>query len=231
MPSKSKRRREHDKLTQAWFDLNRANHAAQDAARQRASQSRLVQETDGTQLLYHKVQSHTIAGPGRVTMQTDYACSQDDSIPTSLQVPSQIQEPEFSFDDNFDTAEYTIYDEHIADTTGEPAKQNRTVGVSCLKYSLSYCTNTACQDNPLSVWVRERENFLLELLRLDGRGDFIFDQVCEGHDGCQGHPDYRCRDCFGTALYCKGCMLARHQESPLHRLQVCLFVQSCDFIA
>ncbi|KAG2095153.1 hypothetical protein BD769DRAFT_1655416 [Suillus cothurnatus] len=118
-------------------------------------------------------------------MQTDYACSQDDSIPTSLQVPSQIQEPEFSFDDNFDTAEYTIYDEHIADTTGEPTKQNRTVG----------------------------------LLRLDGRGDFIFDQVCEGHDGCQGHPDYQCRDCFGTALYCKGCMLARHQESPLHRLQ------------
>ncbi|KAG1860956.1 hypothetical protein F4604DRAFT_1882528 [Suillus subluteus] len=115
-------------------------------------------------------------------MQTNYACSQDDSIPTSLQVPSQIQEPEFSFDDNFDTAEYTIYDEHIADTT-------------------------------------EHENFLLELLWLDGRGDFIFDQVCKGHDRCQGHPDYRCRDCFGTALYCKGCMLVRHQESPLHRLQ------------
>jgi len=82
-----------------------------------------------------------------------------DSIPTSLQVPSQIQEPEFSFDDNLDTAEYTIYDEHIADTTGEPAKQNRTVGVSCRTYSLSYCTNTTCQDNPLSVWVRDARTF------------------------------------------------------------------------
>ncbi|KAG1741401.1 hypothetical protein EDD22DRAFT_786709, partial [Suillus occidentalis] len=61
--------------------------------------------------------------------------------------------------------------------------------------------------------------FLLELLRLDGCGDYIFDQVCAGQDGCQGHPEYRCRDCFGTALYCKGCTLARHQESPLHRLQ------------
>jgi len=36
---------------------------------------------------------------------------------------------------------------------------NRTVGVSCRTYSLSYCTNTTCQDNPLSVWVREARTF------------------------------------------------------------------------
>ncbi|KAG1789189.1 uncharacterized protein HD556DRAFT_1433840 [Suillus plorans] len=54
---------------------------------------------------------------------------------------------------------------------------------------------------------------------MDGCGDHIFHQVCEGHDGCQEYPEYQCQDCFGTALYCKGCMLARHQESPLHRLQ------------
>ncbi|KAG1894399.1 uncharacterized protein F5891DRAFT_1130931 [Suillus fuscotomentosus] len=66
---------------------------------------------------------------------------------------------------------------------------------------------------------QKRENFLLELLRLDGHGNYIFDQICKGRDGCQEYPDYRCWDCFGTALYCKGCTLVRHQESPLHRLQ------------
>ncbi|KAG1797171.1 hypothetical protein EV424DRAFT_1592838 [Suillus variegatus] len=136
-------------------------------------------------------------------MQTNYTCSQtNDGIASGLQleVPSQTR-PEFNFDDNLDAA-YTAYDDHIADTTSEPTKRKRTAG-----------------DNPLLLWVPERETFLLELLRLDGRGDYIFDQVCEGRDGCQGYPDYRCRDCFGTALYCKGCTLARHQESPLHRLQ------------
>lgn len=122
-----KRKRERDKLAQAWSDLNQANHAA----RQRASQPRLIEETNSdTHLLYHKVQSHTITGPGRITMQTNYTCSQtNDGIASGLQleVPSQTR-PEFNFDDNLDAA-YTAYDDHIADTTSEPTKRKRTAGV------------------------------------------------------------------------------------------------------
>ncbi|KAG1784887.1 uncharacterized protein HD556DRAFT_1451271 [Suillus plorans] len=115
-----KHKQERDKLTQAWSDLNQANHAA----RQRASQPRLIEETNSdTHLLYHKVQSHTITGPGCIAVQTNYICSQTDaSVPSGLQVPSQTQEPEFSLDDNLDAA-YSVYDDYIADTSCEPKKR------------------------------------------------------------------------------------------------------------
>ncbi|KAG1778278.1 hypothetical protein EV702DRAFT_1026696 [Suillus placidus] len=44
-------------------------------------------------------------------------------------------------------------------------------------------------------------------------------EVCPGSSECNGYPEYRCRDCFGMALYCKDCTVSRHRESPLHRIQ------------
>ncbi|KAG1768260.1 hypothetical protein EV702DRAFT_979562, partial [Suillus placidus] len=61
--------------------------------------------------------------------------------------------------------------------------------------------------------------YLLELLRLEGHGDYMCAEVCPGSSECNGCPEYRCRDCFGTALYCKDCTVSRHRESPLHRIQ------------
>ncbi|KAG1729676.1 uncharacterized protein EDB91DRAFT_1085702 [Suillus paluster] len=108
----------------------------------------------------------------------------------------------FDFNDNEDIA-YVIYNKHVAEMTTEPKKRGHTAA-----------------DNPIGLWLKEREAYLLELLRLEGRGDYMFTEVCLGSSECNGCPEYRCRDCFGTALYCKDCTVSRHRESPLHRIQV-----------
>ncbi|KAG1741398.1 hypothetical protein EDD22DRAFT_851693 [Suillus occidentalis] len=58
--------------------------------------------------------------------------------------------------DNKDAA-YTIYDKHLAKTTMEPKRCRRTAA-----------------DNPIALWLKECETYLLELLQLEGHGDYIF---------------------------------------------------------
>jgi hypothetical protein len=78
------------------------------------------------------------------------------------------------------------------------------------------------------MWVSEQEIFLRELIRLEGRGDSLGQELC---GECNERvPEYRCRDCFGTTLYCKTCTVARHYENPCHRVQVglsCTYSPSC----
>ncbi|KAF7343817.1 CxC2 domain-containing protein [Mycena sanguinolenta] len=32
-------------------------------------------------------------------------------------------------------------------------------------------------------------------------------------------PEFRCRDCFGDVLYCRSCIVQKHGENPLHRIE------------
>jgi len=49
------------------------------------------------------------------------------------------------------------------------------------------------QDHPLLTWIdSDRDLYLQELLRHDGRGDYLYDVVCRN---CQSNtPGFRCRD-------------------------------------
>ncbi|KAG1790947.1 uncharacterized protein HD556DRAFT_1445722 [Suillus plorans] len=199
---RNRRKKELDKLQKQWYDLNREYQAMQQAGRQHAADARLAAETGDNRFLQHKHQSHTIRGPSCLSTSTDYI--------TSISVPSQVT-PNVTdtgsndflsyFNDNEDAA-YTIYDEHMAETMTEPKKRKRTAA-----------------DNPIGLWTKECETYLLELLRLEGRGDYMFAEACPGTSECEGFPEYRCQDCFGVALYCKACTVARHKENPLHRIQ------------
>ncbi|KAJ7303440.1 hypothetical protein DFH08DRAFT_722192 [Mycena albidolilacea] len=76
------------------------------------------------------------------------------------------------------------------------------------------------QDNLHAQWARDdRERFLDELLRHDGRGDYV-EQVLCGRPGC-GRPDptYRCVDCLHGCLYCEDCVQETHQWTPLHHIE------------
>ncbi|KAG0695048.1 hypothetical protein DFH29DRAFT_985048 [Suillus ampliporus] len=71
----------------------------------------------------------------------------------------------------------------------------------------------------MAHWVNEREKYLMELIRLEGCGDYATCEACHGHHECTFEPEYRCKDCFGTELYCKDCMVERHRDNPLHRIE------------
>ncbi|KAJ7886289.1 hypothetical protein B0H13DRAFT_2342938 [Mycena leptocephala] len=75
-------------------------------------------------------------------------------------------------------------------------------------------------DNPNEQWVRlDRENFLDEIIRLDGRGEYINQNEC-ARDGCHATDvRYRCRDCLHPCLYCAQCVVAIHTGMPLHHIE------------
>ncbi|KAJ7893529.1 hypothetical protein B0H13DRAFT_1625179 [Mycena leptocephala] len=75
------------------------------------------------------------------------------------------------------------------------------------------------QDHPLREWVREnREIFLVELLRGEGRGDHWHYSVCPA---CAVSAAlYRCKTCVGgDELLCQGCIVDRHAQSPFHLIE------------
>ncbi|KAF7300905.1 hypothetical protein MKEN_01317000 [Mycena kentingensis (nom. inval.)] len=74
-------------------------------------------------------------------------------------------------------------------------------------------------DDPLATWARDdREAYLAELLRFEGRGAHQY-LLCRE---CGSEPAvFRCRDCLdGGILRCRACFVAAHKYLPFHRPQV-----------
>ncbi|KAG1812886.1 uncharacterized protein BJ212DRAFT_1448064 [Suillus subaureus] len=68
-------------------------------------------------------------------------------------------------------------------------------------------------DNPLLVWLSNHNEYLAEMLRMDGRGDFTSDTCCK----CTSAPTlFHCNDCRNMQLYCRDCTVCNHLQSPTH---------------
>ncbi|KAK7013942.1 CxC2 domain-containing protein [Favolaschia claudopus] len=62
-----------------------------------------------------------------------------------------------------------------------------------------------------------RDEYLLELLRMDGCGD-ASEEHCPT-PGCDATPTIRCTQCFGGLLYCTTCCKDLHSLNPLHIIE------------
>lgn len=75
----------------------------------------------------------------------------------------------------------------------------------------------------MKVWRTFREDYLLQLVRLDGSGGRAGDRcsLC-GEDSSLA--EFRCHDdeCVGIGIVCQSCICASHQHLPLHWVEVCL---------
>ncbi|KAJ7161709.1 hypothetical protein C8R46DRAFT_1284049 [Mycena filopes] len=65
----------------------------------------------------------------------------------------------------------------------------------------------------------DRESFLDELIRHDGRGDYLYQDVCAASNCNAMAPSFRCTDCLYPSLYCKGCLVENHHCMPLHHVE------------
>ncbi|KAG1844094.1 hypothetical protein C8R48DRAFT_750896 [Suillus tomentosus] len=89
----------------------------------------------------------------------------------------------------------------------------------------SLVKRSTASDAPLREWMGYdghagyREEFLLEDLRLEGRGDAgLLACSCGRLDG-SNYPIsslFRCEECFGRDILCQECCLDRHKRLPLH---------------
>ncbi|KAG1722940.1 uncharacterized protein EDB91DRAFT_1240167 [Suillus paluster] len=177
--------RQHDKgLKCRWYVLNAAHQASQ---RQNLSACTVKKPLmhhkrplATTEL--HKHTSHTITGPGRVSMHTEYFLG-----PTvAPSVPAVAPEtPDSPLNDN---------------------GHNESINFDVV-------------DGAYMDYLAEMDEGPKNLLRLDGRGDYVSQDSCQGCAECPLPPLYRCKDCFSTELYCQRCTVEKHHANPLHRIE------------
>jgi hypothetical protein len=101
-------------------------------------------------------------------------------------------------------------------------RRKRTTLVSKMKTTicpLPAADQTDMQDDPLRKWCQDdRDSYLRELIRLDGRGERTVAEAC---GLCKREvPNVRCEDCFGGLMFCSKCVVELHAMMPLHRVEV-----------
>jgi hypothetical protein len=70
------------------------------------------------------------------------------------------------------------------------------------------------------TWAVHQDEYLDEMLRLEGRGYSAIYSTC---GGCQRpNPAFRCEQqmCYGPSLYCQTCIVKRHAALPTHWVEV-----------
>ncbi|KAG1884716.1 hypothetical protein F4604DRAFT_1878684 [Suillus subluteus] len=203
-----KRRRELNKLSHDWYILNAKHQVSQQQLPNTAPKSA------------HKHRSYTLKGPAQVSTQTEYFGAPRGSLtvpPQSTAFTDTSNTVTFNYEallDSDDSEDHNsaIYNDHLAKTSLEviSSQRNRHLG-----------------DHPLLTWMEEQDHFLLELVRMEGHGDFTLQETCRGSAGCPNAPKFRCEDCLGNELYCKACTVERHIENPTHRIGVVHNVVLC----
>ncbi|KAJ7774531.1 hypothetical protein DFH07DRAFT_865838 [Mycena maculata] len=75
------------------------------------------------------------------------------------------------------------------------------------------------QDDPLRQWAEDhRDEFLTEMLRLEGRGDHARFALCPWCN--TGDAEYCCQNCLGGGeLLCSGCIAEGHGQLPFHKVE------------
>ncbi|KAK7017907.1 hypothetical protein VNI00_018519 [Paramarasmius palmivorus] len=71
---------------------------------------------------------------------------------------------------------------------------------------------SASSARPMNSWLGIATKFLAELMTKEGRGDRECLKCC--HCGLTAIDLYRCRNCWGNALWCAGCIKDAHRHRP-----------------
>ncbi|KAJ7028998.1 hypothetical protein C8F04DRAFT_963379 [Mycena alexandri] len=71
----------------------------------------------------------------------------------------------------------------------------------------------------MRTWALHQDEYLDEMLRLEGRGYAAIYSKCGGCGGA--NPVFRCmqQTCYGPGLYCQACLLTQHACLPTHWVQ------------
>ncbi|KAJ6548378.1 hypothetical protein B0H19DRAFT_188597 [Mycena capillaripes] len=107
-----------------------------------------------------------------------------------------------------------------ADGLGAPPQMNNEEPVyDLLSEGHSAVKKKGKKYNPLQRWVEKQrpQQYLDELILLEGRGDYQDDDCCIICGAGEGV--YRCRECFTDDLYCQRCIVLAHGSLPLHRVE------------
>ncbi|KAJ6475387.1 hypothetical protein C8R45DRAFT_1102680 [Mycena sanguinolenta] len=126
--------------------------------------------------------------------------------------------PEYSYEDLVTNAALETWDHghDLGDPGLVPEVQEEIDDGIILKSKRKVYENS---DHPMLTWASHQDEYLDEMLRLEGRGYPAIYSKC---GGCgEADPRYRCtlQACYGPGLFCKSCIVARHAVLPTHWIQ------------
>ncbi|KAH7909550.1 hypothetical protein BJ138DRAFT_1197507 [Hygrophoropsis aurantiaca] len=130
-------------------------------------------------------------------------------VPSVPDESSDLQADLGDYHDFYNAENLAFEFDYSSNTNEEPADMVEVVTLDTPK------RKRYGSDKPLLQWLPERSAFLDELIRLDGRGDYIDVMEC-----CElGLAIFRCEDCFGLRPRCQSCIVLLHAQTPLHRIE------------
>ncbi|KAL1940902.1 hypothetical protein VTO73DRAFT_7538 [Trametes versicolor] len=109
-------------------------------------------------------------------------------------------------------------DESLASALGDDAPApERVPGLAGVAVATkTHAKRYESSDEPLATWMQFRNEYLDEVLRLEGRGRHAQRLTCP----CGvGRCEFRCVECLGGELLCQPCTVAKHELLPLHRIE------------
>ncbi|PPQ76066.1 hypothetical protein CVT26_004585 [Gymnopilus dilepis] len=137
---------------------------------------------------------------------TQYRLTDDGRHGTSSRfIPVQgVEAPSASHNDTGNNSDATSHPMH--DWNDMPVEEDGQEG----------STRRRRAGRPLMDWLEDREQFLSEAVRSEGRGDssLLCARCASGRIA-----EYRCVDCDGMDLVCESCILALHERCGLHHIE------------
>ena len=157
--------------------------------------------------IYEVVTTHTRRGKrithAAVKDSTPLPSSSRTSSPTKKRAWSPgVQQPDI------DQGSFTDPTYKRSRTSGK-VRMNRNM---ILLSSDNYCQT---QNEFLREYLNRRHGILIELLRHESFPTRSSCSNCQQSTGM-----YRCRDCFGSGLWCSACCVSTHAHVPFHRIQM-----------
>lgn len=106
------------------------------------------------------------------------------------------------------------------DPTLKARMRKRTFAGVCRQNSYLAHTHHV-QDNPMLVWMDERDSFIQEFLRLEAPDCVLWNSMLPQCPDCEREAgSYRCPQCFDMRLFCQTCTVNRHVDQPFHTVEV-----------
>ncbi|KAI0038982.1 hypothetical protein FA95DRAFT_1585382 [Auriscalpium vulgare] len=197
----SERSKKKKRQSAGWFE---------DSAASQTASTVLRASSDGRRLLSHS--THVV--PTRHLLQPVTPA------PTPRRSPSIQPDPDATFGGDYDiiSAPNDLADAVEGGLLGVD-DVGEVVHITPTDVALGRARRYQNSDFPLLTWIPLRDEYLDEVLRLEGRGACFGAVRCSG--GCSGEEEatIRCRDCFGGGMACVGCAVKSHALHPLHRVE------------
>ncbi|KAJ3831646.1 hypothetical protein F5878DRAFT_647455, partial [Lentinula raphanica] len=104
---------------------------------------------------------------------------------------------------------YTNSDHYFVPDSSQVTNVEELISIAAVKARRRYLTS----DQPLLEWRAHADDYLAEMIRVEGRGDSNVERCCL----CEQEKTalFRCMECFSEDLICEDCCREKHEDRPL----------------